>query len=155
MDWNRAAFWGIAAGVSLAMFLARKALLRFFSPDSYSRDPYGFLVNQVSHLALGIAMILCIALAGYWTQGEYPYRWEMWGIAAGLILQFELTVQRWSGSDTVHDVLFMAGYGAGGAALTFHEATPGLLTLTGDPITAVGIAAIAALHLAVGIARRV
>lgn len=151
---ERLAFYLIAALVAGAILLCRGWLLAMFKPDNYDCDPYGWIVNQTSHVALGVLIVLVAALVGRWLLGEYPYRIELFLIALAYVLLFELVVQPWNGADTAHDITFMGIYGAGGALLVFREVRPGQVEVSGDLWLAALVAVVVVLHLAVGAALR-
>ena len=151
---ERLAFYIIAALVAGAILLCRGWLLAMLKPDNYDCDPYGWIVNQTSHVALGVLIVLVAALVGWWLLGEYPYRIELFLIALAYVLIFELVVQPWSAADTAHDITFMGIYGAGGALVVFREVQPGNVDVSGDLWLAFAVAAAVVVHLAVGAALR-
>lgn len=140
--------------VTIHPVAALPVLLAMLVPDNYDCDPYGWIVNQTSHVALGVLIVLVAALVGRWLIGEYPYRIELFLIALAYVLLFELVVQPWNGSDTAHDITFMGIYGAGGALLVFREVRPGQVEVSGDLWLAALVAVVVVVHLAVGAALR-
>ena len=150
---GRVVFWALAVSVAVLMILARKPIGAVLPPDDYPRDWYGWLVNQTSHVALGVLIVLVAAMIGRALLGEYPYRAELACIALAYVLIFELVVQPWAGSDTMQDVAFM-GYGAGGSLLVFREVDPGEVEVSGDLWIAALVVAVVVLHLAVGVVVR-
>ena len=147
---GRLVFWCMAVSVGIVMILARAQIGAIFPPDDYAQDWYGWLVNQTSHVALGVLIVLVGALIGRALIGEYPYRLELAAIALAYVLIFEAVVQPWAGSDTVQDVAFMA-YGAGGALAVFREVQPGRVEVHGHLWLAALVVAVVLLHLAAGV----
>ena len=78
---GRVLFWCMAVSVGIVMILARAQIGAIFPPDDYAQDWYGWLVNQTSHVALGVLIVLVGALIGRALIGEYPYRLELAAIA--------------------------------------------------------------------------
>ena len=151
---ERLAFYLIAVLVAGGILLCRGWLLAMLEPDNYDCDPYGWIVNQTSHVALGVLIVLVAALVGRGLLGEYPYRIELFLIALAYVLIFELAVQPWNGADTAHDITFMGIWGAGGALLVFREVRPGQVEVSGDLWLAFAVAAAVVVHLAAGAALR-
>ena len=152
---GRATFFGLAAFVAIVMILTRNRLARVFAPDDYPGDWYGWTVNQTSHVAIGVLIVLVAALIGRALMGEYPLRVELFILALLYVLIFELVVQPWTGWDTVQDIAFMGVYGAGGSLWVFREVRPGQIEVSGDLWVAAVVVAVVLVHLAVGVALRV
>jgi cellobiose-specific phosphotransferase system component IIC len=148
---GRLVFWCMAVSVAAVMILARRQIGPMFPPDDYARDWYGWLVNQTSHVALGVLIVLVAAMIGRALIGEYPYRLELAAIALAYVLIFEVLVQPWNGADTVQDVAFMGVYGVGGALLVFREIEPGRVEVVSDLWLAALVAAVVVLHLVAGV----
>lgn len=126
---------------------------RHFEQDDFADDWYGYLTNQIGHIALGLMMALAVSLIWFVFAGEMPFKRWAWGACFVAYLALEL-VRGWHGWDSVEDTVYTAGYGSGGAFLIFSEITPGEPFLGFNIFLAGGIAAIAAVHLAWGVSRR-
>jgi hypothetical protein len=95
----------------------------FNDPTTYAADPYGAVVNQLGHIALGCAAV--VAICAFWAlvYGEMPYRW-----AVGFVVVFLYAVivefwwQRWFGADSTIDTAFVA-MGASAPLVSLHEVT--------------------------------
>ena len=124
-----------------------------FAQDDFAGDWYGYLTNQVSHMALGLMMALVLSLVWFVFMGEMPIKWQAWLACLGLYLGLEL-VRGWNGWDSVEDTVFTAGYGSGGAFLIFSELAPGEPFLGFNILVAAGLAFVAAVHLILGVIRR-
>ena len=148
--------WALAGAVALVMLWFRVPLGIWYRPDNFDREPIKWLSNQGAHAALGLALMLLASWVGWWTRGEYPYRWEIGVVCLLLVLVFEFGVQGWNGADTVHDTVFTAGWGAAGPLLVFQEIDVGSLQISGNGGLAVVLLCGALVHLACGMwARRV
>lgn len=150
---GRVVFWCMAVSVAAVMVLARAQIGAVFPPDDYACDWYGWLVNQTSHVALGVLIVLVAALIGRALIGEYPYRLELAAIAFAYVLIFELYIQRIDGGDTAQDVAFMA-YGAGGSLVVFREVRPGDVEVRGHLWLAGVVVIWVVVHLAAGVWER-
>lgn len=128
--------------------------MKIITPESFEKDWYGFLVNQISHIAFGVTLVF-FACAIYWVGlGEFPVRWELWiGLAVLYIGIIELWVQGWHGLDTVNDSIFVLVYGAGATLYTFEEVGEGLFV--GDITKPVPFFFAAGIHLIAGVLVRV
>ena len=126
---------------------------RNFTQDDFADDWYGYLTNQVGHIALGLMMALAVSLIWFVISGEMPVKRFAALACLAAYLALEL-VRGWNGLDSVEDTVFTAGYGSGGAFLIFSEITPGEPFLGFNIFLAGGIAVIAALHLIWGVSRR-
>ena len=126
---------------------------RNFPQDDFSKDWYGYLTNQVSHVGLGLFMATFVAIGFFVVAGEMPGKWAAWVVCFATYMAMEL-VRGWNGWDSVEDTIFTAGYGAGGAFLLFSEVTPGDPVLSVDIVPAGVLAAVMVLHLILGVARR-
>ena len=147
--------WALAGAVALVMRWFRAPLAIWYKPDNFDRQPVKWLSNQGAHAALGLALVLAVSVTGWATRGEYPGRWEIWAVCVVLVLVFELGVQGWNGTDTLHDTAFMAVYGAGGPLLVFQEIDVGSLQISGNGGLAVVLLCWVLVHLAWGMwARR-
>ena len=155
MDWERVAFYGVAACASVVMWLARGPLLRWFAPDNFEKQGYIWLINQIAHWALSTVLFLVVSLIGFVIMGEYPYRAEIWLVCALLVLQFEMGVQRWSGEDTINDLSFLGIYGPAIGALGFEEQSVGSLGLDSNPVAVAVVVVIACVHLLHGVSKRI
>lgn len=126
---------------------------KHFAQDDFADDWYGYLTNQIGHIALGLMMALVVSLSWFVFAGEMPVKEWAWMACLVVYIGLEL-VRHWNGWDSVEDTVFTAGYGSGGAFLMFSEVTPGEPYLGFDIFLAGGLAAIAACHLVWGVSRR-
>lgn len=126
-----------------------------FLPDNFHGDWYGWLTNQISHIALGMAGVGALCFLALVVFGEFPGRRATWVLFAGGYMLYEMSVQRWNGVDTVEDWIFVAGYGAGGLLHTLREVNPGTGEFTGNiwDVAPFFIAALA--HVVFGVTQRV
>lgn len=113
------------------------------TPDSFERDWYGELTNQISHTALGAALATAVCAVWYLVLGELPFRsWVFLGLFAGY-LGVEIWGQGWTAGDSWFDSL-MFGLGAAWAIMPFEETTlvGWKVVVTFDPLMWLGIFAI-------------
>lgn len=79
------------------------------TPARYDRDPYGALLNQIGHVAVGafFAAIFCVLWGA--ATGEMPVRVLVWlGLVAAYLVLIERLAQGWTGRDSVTDAVFVA-----------------------------------------------
>lgn len=86
----------------------RDLIRSFGQPSSFRGDPYGGLLNQWGHYALGAASFVLVCLAYSLWAKEMPYRYPTAAVMIGVYLAFEIGVQKWRGKDTLEDTLFYA-----------------------------------------------
>lgn len=88
------------------------SLIKLFPPESFRKDPYGYLTNQIGHIYLGFnAMVLYCFL--FDKVGTYPAQGPAFAlVVAGYFLGWEIIVQGWRRWDTLEDALYFA-WGAG------------------------------------------
>lgn len=122
----------------------------FSESDGFWRDPYGWLTNQLGHLALGVGLAWLVSVGVFLIFGELPYRIAAWALIVLGYLAFELTAQGWRGWDTIEDTIFVGFWGAGGALYLCRETTPMTSLVTFDLIEAAPFIAGLALHLRIG-----
>lgn len=79
----------------------------------------------MSHIGVGVALVVALCTVWFLLVGEYPYRLHTWVIILTGYVLFEAVCQGWRGWDTIEDTLFTAFYGAGGTLYTFTEIAPG------------------------------
>lgn len=82
------------------------------TPDNFSRDPYGWLTNQISHLTLGFAAVVLYCSLGAHIAGVFPDKWVIWTSIAVSYALIEV-IQRGPFWDSVEDFIFVVIYGAG------------------------------------------
>lgn len=132
-----------------AMDVMKSLIRRLFPKDNFAGNWYGWLTNQISHIALGVGIAVVVTGVCYAAAGEFPVKWAAWICAAGIYAAAE-AVRGWHGWDTVEDWIFVAAYGSGGAFMAFTELFPGspilILRFTDLPFLLGFMAA----HLAVG-----
>lgn len=125
------------------------------TPDSYSKDWYGYLTNQVSHLALGFATACVMSNLHFMVFGEFAEKWALWFAIAVCYATFELTGQGWRGKDTIEDWIFVSVYGAGVPIAVFSEIEKGNPDLVLNSRVVVPIICFIVAHLIGGIVARV
>lgn len=124
-----------------------------FPKDNFAGDWYGWLTNQISHIALGVFIAIWVAGLSYLITGEFPVKWAGWLSCAGIYAVAEV-VRGWNGVDTVEDWTFVSVYGAGGGFMAFSEVTPGeplLVVSLGDVVF---LLSFMVCHLIVGVLGR-
>ena len=124
-----------------------------FAQDDFAGDWYGWLTNQVSHLAGGVLAALVVAAGWYGLAGEFPLK-VLAVPVIGAVYVWGEGLRGWMGWDSIEDTLFFAGYGAGGAFLVFSEVTPGNPYLLVSISNVIPILLIVAVHLASGVVFR-
>lgn len=105
------------------------------APDSFARDWYGELTNQLSHTFLGLMLALFWCVSAWAMFGEMPVRsWVILGIGAGY-LAWEALVQRWLSGDSWFDAAMVMS-GAAGVLLPLKEAgvSGRIIHLDFDPV---------------------
>lgn len=146
---GRIAWYGMAFLIVAGMMLARAPLAEWIKPDAFAARPYGWVTNQVAHIALGVAIVTATALVGWGLLREYPYRLEIGLVAVAFVVAFEIGVQGWQGRDTVEDCAFML-YGIGGSLWAFQEAEAGAVEVDGNPLIVAAFISAAVAHLVWG-----
>lgn len=100
--------------------------------ENYKADWYGWMVNQTAHAGWGAITYILFCTGWFFTFGEFPYKIAAWLIITMGYIFWEFVIQRgrlfW---DSVEDLVFWSGYGAGILALTIDEVTPGSSEFTG------------------------
>lgn len=124
-------------------------LRRAFAQDDFAGDWYGWLTNQISHIALGVLLSLVVSVAWFFLLGEFPVKQIGWALVTGLYVALEV-VRGWAGRDSFEDTVFACGYGSGGAFLVFTEYRIGQPALTLNVTDVLPILAIACAHLIAG-----
>lgn len=82
------------------------------TPDNFPNNWYKWLTNQISHCALGFALVILYCALGAHIADSFPDKWVIWvSIAVGYAL-IEV-IQRGPFWDSVEDFLFVVVYGAG------------------------------------------
>jgi hypothetical protein len=81
-------------------------------PDSFRRNPYGYLTNQAGHVVLGFFLAFVTAMASVALAGEPPARFDLW---IGLLCFFTAFEFMLFGEtfDLFDDVIFTIVYGSG------------------------------------------
>lgn len=121
-----------------------------FKPDSFSKDWYGFLTNQISHVALGTILTWAVTVFCLVSIGEFPYKEHVFISLAVMYFLYEIIFQGWYGWDTIEDWIFFSVYGAGGTVMTFHEYDVGSGLATFDITAPSFIFPIMGVHLLLG-----
>lgn len=122
---------------------------RMFTQDAFEDDWYGWLTNQISHLALGVTTALFTSVIWYWVFNEFPFKVVIWPAITAVYVGLEV-VRGWDWWDSIEDTIFFSAYGAGGAFLVFSEVTPGSPVLTASATDVLPILGLACIHLLAG-----
>lgn len=125
-------------------------LRKWFEQDDFVDDWYGWLTNQISHFAFGIAVVFVVSVAWFMIFGEFPVKVIIWPIIAAVYMAIEW-LRGWSWGDSVEDTVFFAGYGAGGALLVFTEKTIGSPALEMSVMDVKPIFLIVCAHIVAGV----
>lgn len=107
-----------------------KTLLDFFhvwgmvlkelgTPSDYRNDWLRWGSGQCTHTFFGLMLVFIAAKFSVWATGELAYKYEIFWFVAAMYLGKELVFDKYMGFDTIEDVLFFVGYGAGGTLLHF------------------------------------
>lgn len=124
------------------------------SASSFSKDWYGYLTNQFSHVGVGIFAAWLVCLAAFLISGDLPYRWQVFvGIAVVYGVK-ELIVDTWKGRDTIEDFLFVVVYGAGGTLNSFRQIDAFSSNVVFNIFDALPFLAVCITHLFLGVALR-
>ena len=118
--------------------------------DDFANDWYGWVTNQLGHIALGVFLVFVAALVGFLHVGEMPQKVAIYALILTGYVCFELGVQGWRGWDTIEDTVFTAGYGAGAILAGFTEIEAGQPHLAVNILGVAPFFAISALHLFAG-----
>ena len=77
------------------------------TPEAFS-DPYSEATNQLSHMALGVALSLGVCVLYHAAFGELPARIFLWvGLIFAYFLVIEIWLQRAGGKDSLADTAFV------------------------------------------------
>lgn len=89
--------------------MSLRALLKSLGqPSSFKGDPYGGLLNQWGHYALGDRLYMAGCLAWFSIAGDMPDRALAAAAVIGSYVAFELVAQGWRGLDTLQDAGYFA-----------------------------------------------
>lgn len=121
-----------------------------FVQDDFKTEWYGWLTNQVSHMAAGIFTALVVSTGWYAIEGEFPLKVLAVPLIASVYVLGEV-LRGWSWRDSIEDTIFFAAYGSGGAFLVFSEVKPGSPDLLVSVLNVMPILGIVAAHLGGGI----
>ena len=135
--------------------------MTFIEPSSFPDSPYGYLTNQIGHIALGVVVFCLLPSFAYFSMfDEYPPKQAVFLLAALLYAGFEI----WQNGarlvtidglfDAVEDFIFTVIYGVSFPLISFTEIQLGDPTLALSPICALLGIAIASAHLFFGIRQR-
>lgn len=98
--------------------MIRFLLFLFSSPDSFDRDPYGYISNQAGHIYLGFTITTFYA----WILSKidtYPSQsWVFLAMVGGYLGAWELLRQGWREWDTIEDTLY---FSAGASVFLFVD----------------------------------
>lgn len=129
------------------------SLLRtLFPQDDQSGSWHYWLVTQIGHMWLGMALAGATSLLAFHIWGEFPIKWQAWAVCA-LIYVWSEAVRGWAGWDSWEDTIFAAVYGSGGAFLAFSEQEVGSPALSSNIFMMSGIMLVAGTHLILGAKR--
>ena len=129
-------------------------MTNILSADSFTNDWYGWLTNQVSHIALGILFAIIISMGSFLIIGELPHRHDVMYLTAFVYAAFEVVGQGWRGFDTLEDFAFVVLYGAGGGLASSAEIIPGEPLIVLDLMTMLSFIIVACCHLLFGVVFR-
>lgn len=131
--------------------------MALFTPDSFRRNPYGYVTNQIGHAFMvgGVIFVYAVVMGVYWIAGEFPPKWAIIAGAAIAYAAFEIVTQGWRGADTVEDWWFVVVYGVAGPVASFSELQPGSALAVFDMMAALPFIALLSLHLLAGALFRV
>lgn len=103
--------------IALGCFLGRKAKV-MFSPEQFKGDWYGYITNQMAHIGFGVAIVVIMMYMHFIITGEFFTRiYAFFVILVGYAC-FEVC-QNGKFRDTIEDIIFVVGYGAGSALYVF------------------------------------
>lgn len=121
-----------------------------FTPDNFAKDWYGYLTNQLGHTLLGMILAWLFCISVFIVSGELPFRIVAFAVIAVGYFVYEMTVQKWTGVDTIEDTIFVTIYGSGGALMAGKEVVLGSPMVMFDPFALLPIVVIMTLHLCIG-----
>lgn len=101
-----------------------KLIQRLFPNESFPGDWYGWLTNQISHIALGMLLAAIVSGGFYLAAGEFPVKIWAWMFCAISYAILEL-IRPGELLDSIEDWVFVAVYGSGASLLAFTEVMPG------------------------------
>lgn len=126
-----------------------RVILSKFTQDSYPRDWYGWMANQISHIVLGFGMVLIMCWLSFLIIGEIPYKWAIFISCAIIYAIFEV-LRGWS-VDALEDCVFVVIYGSGFTVLSFSEIKVGSPLVESNIVDFAWLAVIPLVHFAFGI----
>lgn len=127
-----------------------KMIKEFFIADDFKFSPYGYITNQISHVALGCFSSFMLSILFFMLHDEYPIKEKIIIFIFISYILKEIFLDKWVGFDTIEDILFVCFYGAGGSILSFSEVSPRNFSLIFDPYWCAIVLPAVALHLCVG-----
>lgn len=90
-------------------------------PSNFKDDWYGYLTNQFSHIGVGVFLTWITCLAAFAVAGDLPLRVHVFSFIAISYIIKELVFDKWHGTDTIEDIMFVVVYGAGGTLYSFKQ----------------------------------
>lgn len=124
-------------------------------PDAFLDDWYGWLTNQISHIALGVFMAFIVCAAYYVAAGEFPVKSLVWLFVLMFYAGIEFFKQRFVGFDTIEDIVFVIGYGASAVLAGFAEIDPGNPYVALNVVSLLPFFAVSICHMVAGVAYRI
>ena len=124
------------------------------TPQRFEDDWYAWATNQIGHVGLGMFGVWIMCMLFFVVLGEFPYRATVFLFFSAVYVYFELRKQRWSGWDTIEDVLFVCVYGAGGTLYSFTEFEVHSSQVVLDVFAPLPFLLASVLHLCAGITYR-
>lgn len=104
-----------------------KNIIRFFSPQAFKNDPYGWLTNQIGHIAgsAWITYVVFLSLNSLTNLPETSCKWIAIGIIGGLWIFWEVRHLVLSGDwkDFFEDLTFELT----GVAIVYHFVIAGII----------------------------
>lgn len=135
---------------------AFKVILQgLIAPSDFRRDWYGYLTNQISHVGVGVLAAWLTCVMAYLIAGEYPYREHVFVLILLAYTLKEALFDKWSGFDTIEDIVFVTLYGVGGTLRSFSEIQAGSSVVSFDVFSALPVLLLCIVHLTVGTISRI
>lgn len=80
-------------------------------PSNLRADPYGWLTNQISHIGLGVSLVVTFCVLGALMFDEFPDKMAIFAAIAAIYFLIEYP-QHGPLADSIEDAVFVVLYGA-------------------------------------------
>tara|TARA_R110000850_G_scaffold196291_1_gene322725 strand:- start:119 stop:547 length:429 start_codon:yes stop_codon:yes gene_type:complete len=125
------------------------------TPSRFTGDWLGYAGNQGTHVLIGMLSIGIMCAFTFLTVGDLPHKESMFlGVFVVYVVK-ELFGDGWNGFDTIADIQYLVGYGAGGTLLTFSQINDFSSDVNFNENNFLVVFTVFCIHLSIGIFTRI